>query len=926
MLRHVLQLLLICLSVSPLYAQQLEQVTFFEEGKQTKSHSNVLDSKHGLVIHSGLESAFGYGPQIQTIGIFKEDSFKTLFSSPYLKMEAVSGDHALISYGYSNGYGEKLAWLHLVSGEVIEIELGLGDPAYVLRLNKLSDRLAFVYSHGATFKYVELEEGKSAASFSTTLNNVNQVMQMVANDETVAMVVFHPDTDGQFRMDVMDRRNPTSWKTINKRNSNAVNLDAGKTRIYFSDSELQSQYELKYIEPQTLVEKNVEPGVNGFRYPMVFMAREDTVYYEWSTADDSIHLRRFEQNIETLYATKKADFRHTAHFHQNSKDIFYSRKNSGRYTTWVIEQNSVKPIVGNYAAAQVEVDEIGLVYFFNDKVRIYYSSTEKVADYSMYLFYNYQMEMATYNNRLYWVTRVLQSPRDYRIEEFDPIQGHLGDINDQLLDQPYSKVAELSKRGNVLYFEAYQEETGDEPWYSTGIGKEALLADVRPGKEGSHLARFQPTENGMFFMANNGNSGYQLWRAEGSQSKQISWNWSSEDSYQGTYPYQFIDFGYYNVAGTDWFTNDKGVPYAYHPQGDKLVEKTEFDQCKSIGAYFNQPLFHRIYREEGQGNCHYFDSYRNGRIRKSCSGYHNFYPNVPGITWGGQYLYVDQDEEHGPEIWTYQEGKGASLFQELVPGNNIRVDDNPMHGYMEYRVQPQILGANKYAIFATGEHDFWIMKAGEANFTKVDSKRRQWYIGDRMVYSFSQDSILVYDAAEASWSYLTIPVHGYGDWVGKMIGDQLFFSVLGGKEWWSTQGTAQTTYQVFSPVENNLIVDRQQMEWMNGYMYFAANKEETGTQLFRFKLALEPALGSPVSETERLSIYPNPAVDYLQVRQVPEGETTTLHFFNLQGQEVYTFETREDGFVDVSQMQSGWYLVRYEINGESRTDKIQIAQ
>ena len=70
--------------------------------------------------------------------------------------------------------------------------------------------------------------------------------------------------------------------------------------------------------------------------------------------------------------------------------------------------------------------------------------------------------------------------------------------------------------GNDLLFVATTISNGSELWRTNGMaGNTALLKDIAPGTNSSHIRGLYKFDNHVFFSADDGSSGYELWRTNG---------------------------------------------------------------------------------------------------------------------------------------------------------------------------------------------------------------------------------------------------------------------------------------------------------------------------------------------------------------------------------------------------------------------------
>jgi ELWxxDGT repeat protein len=74
----------------------------------------------------------------------------------------------------------------------------------------------------------------------------------------------------------------------------------------------------------------------------------------------------------------------------------------------------------------------------------------------------------------------------------------------------------LTAVGGRLFFVAYDEAHGDELWRSDGLGGSTeLVKDIYPGKFNSHPVSLTDVDGTLFFVANDGIHGEELWRSDG---------------------------------------------------------------------------------------------------------------------------------------------------------------------------------------------------------------------------------------------------------------------------------------------------------------------------------------------------------------------------------------------------------------------------
>ena len=106
--------------------------------------------------------------------------------------------------------------------------------------------------------------------------------------------------------------------------------------------------------------------------------------------------------------------------------------------------------------------------------------------------------------------------------------------------------AGLTAMESGIYFSADNVQTGIELWKSDGTaGGTQMVMDIAPGSQSSDPSGFELIDNIIYFKADDGSHGYELWRSDGSASgtwmiKDI--NSSANSNYSGSNPWGFIKY------------------------------------------------------------------------------------------------------------------------------------------------------------------------------------------------------------------------------------------------------------------------------------------------------------------------------------------------------------------------------------------------
>jgi hypothetical protein len=76
-------------------------------------------------------------------------------------------------------------------------------------------------------------------------------------------------------------------------------------------------------------------------------------------------------------------------------------------------------------------------------------------------------------------------------------------------------------------------------------------------------------------------------------------------------------------------------------------------------------------------------------------------------------------------------------------------------------------------------------------------------------------------------------------------------------------------------------------------------------------------------EFTRIKIYPNPATNKIQISNI-DGNSTKISIFNVLGKQVFHQVKILENTIDISSFNKGIYLVKIDIDGKSKTQKLVI--
>jgi len=233
----------------------------------------------------------------------------------------------------------------------------------------------------------------------------------------------------------------------------------------------------------------------------------------------------------------------------------------------------------------------------------------------------------------------------------------------------------------TLFFQANDGTNGRELWKSDGTpGGTVLVKDIRPGSGASRpndISKMENVDGVLYFMANDGTYGYELWRSDGTPSG-TSMVKDIRPFFGQSNPNKFT-----NVNGTLFFTaNDGATGYELWksdgtPNGTVLVKDIHAGWNSSYVANLtnvNGLLF--FIANDGSSGTELWRS--NGTtagtslvkdVRPGSGS--STYSNLSLVNVGGTLYFVANDGTHGFEVWkSNTTGTGAEMVANVIPDNN----------------------------------------------------------------------------------------------------------------------------------------------------------------------------------------------------------------------------------------------------------------
>ncbi len=384
--------------------------------------------------------------------------------------------------------------------------------------------------------------------------------------------------------------------------------------------------------------------------------------------------------------------------------------------------------------------------------------------------------------------------------------------------------------GDRLVFSAYTSAQGRELWISDGTsaGTE-MLKDIYPGSEGSDPIEFLPWHDaageGLFFMADDGVHGNELWKTDGTP--------------DGTVLFKDIRPG-----------PDGSLPASFTPMGNRFYflanDGTHGQELwMSDGTPEGTALFKDLYPGPERSNLWYLTVLGERLIFQADNGTHGREIWMSDGTPEGTAMVQDiHPGEMGsaPRLLTAAGDKIFFLANDGVHGEELWVSDGTAGGTVMVReIKPGEYGPAIYWLFAFNGQIFF-SAAGESSF------RSLWRSDGT-----PEGTVLVFE----------IPTSDNLDWQPTVVGDRIFFTPDNGL--WVTDGTSQGTALVMEfssrePQDLTAIGDRLYFaadDGIHGWELWSSDGTSTGTYLVH---DLKPGREGSLESNAQLYVYPREAL------------------------------------------------------------------
>jgi ELWxxDGT repeat protein len=230
--------------------------------------------------------------------------------------------------------------------------------------------------------------------------------------------------------------------------------------------------------------------------------------------------------------------------------------------------------------------------------------------------------------------------------------------------------------GDVVYFVVRDDLYGEELWRSDGLGAQ-IVADIRPGPEGSNPRSLTVFKGAVYFTADDGRGGA-LWRSDGTAAGTVMVKDPEPQFPANAYPESLQVVGSRLVfvaptekqAGALWSSDGTGKG----TQPFRGVFTAGFTQFQDFSAQGNCLYFLAEDTDNGQelwvtdGTAKGTRRLTNLPQKKAFFGDYYFLA-LPRTSLGNRFVFAAFDGQHGVEPWiTDGTVKGTRLLKDLCPG------------------------------------------------------------------------------------------------------------------------------------------------------------------------------------------------------------------------------------------------------------------
>jgi ELWxxDGT repeat protein len=375
-----------------------------------------------------------------------------------------------------------------------------------------------------------------------------------------------------------------------------------------------------------------------------------------------------------------------------------------------------------------------------------------------------------------------------------------------------SGIYQLAVFKNKLYFSANNGIDGKELWVSDGTtGGTQLVSDIRPGRKEDGAPRssnpgefgeFIELKNKLYFTASDGENGRELWVTNGTTNGTqlladiAAGNTSSFANFSPYYGYYFVSGNLTELNNKLYFTPDDGENGRELWVSDGTEDGTQL--LKDINPGSSEDYF--------------------GEISPNSSNPSNF------TEFNNKLYFIADDGENGGELWVSDGTEnGTQLLKDINPGSS----ENYSGELFPYSSNPSEFTELNNKLYFTaddGENgiELWVSDGTEDGTQLLKDIRPGNYVGEYFSYSYSSNPSEFTELNNKLYFNASDGENGSELWVsdGTENGTQLLKDINSG----SSENFDGESYPNSSYI--------RYLTELNNKLYFTADDGENGTELW----------------------------------------------------------------------------------------------
>ncbi len=504
----------------------------------------------------------------------------------------------------------------------------------------------------------------------------------------------------------------------------------------------------------------------------------------------------------------------------------------------------------------------------------------------------YPNEFCSCNGTLYFVAEEQQSLNgEKELWKTDGTAAgtvQVKDINPSKAAIPYSGNFRLRCMNNQVYFFANDGVNGTELWKSDGTNAGTVMVkDINPGSQSGYPTRLHVMNGALYFIAEDGTNGRELWKSDGTPGGTNM----LRDILPGQYgESSFTKADFAELDGLLYFesrTATNGLPQLWRTDGTELgtvmVKDSMPGHMDHLTAYNGNLIFSVAAQSANGGNELYIsDGTAEGTHRLKDINTGNLGSNPADFTlFNNNLFFIAISKDNGAELWSTDGTEaGTAMVKDIRPGTSdgVKINSKPMTVYNNHLYFGASDGNSGAEVWKTDGTEAGTVMLKDINTGVYGST--QWGFTELMEYKGD-----LYFAANTN---------------------------QGGTneiELWKTDGTENGTTLVKNICPNHS-GSPSLFHVHNDILFFSADDCSTGQELWKYDgTDGSLSIGNELASRSPAAIYPNPANGFITIES-RNSANSTFRIFTLTGQTLLTGNLASSKTkVDISALPSGIYII-----------------